>query len=311
MHLGSLLLAALAGAALSLSPQSAPKASKSGSKPAASAAELDALAGTWYYAGDLTPDRTPEERGTNYGSSFVIRLEKDAFVLERPGGDPSVAHKRFSLDGSARTETENDVKVTFSGRRHDGSFTATTRTDRPGKEKREVTESNYTFTLVADGLHLTTKSTGPWGGERLCLYRRKEQIEPRDPIAAKADALAWLAGNWTGTRRTSTIEERWSEPAGGAMLGTSRTVNGARMTAFEFLPIVEKDGKLLYIAQPGGRTATEFILVELEETRAVFENPYHDHPQRISYERIDEQLAAEISFIDGGSPQRFDFKRAN
>jgi len=87
-------------------------------------------------------------------------------------------------------------------------------------------------------------------------------------------------------------------------------VSGGRMSAFEFLRVVEKDGRLLYVAQPNGKTATEFTLVELEESRAVFENPFHDHPQRISYERVDDQLTAEISYIDGSSPQRFDFKRA-
>ena len=309
MHLGPLFVAALVGAALSLPCRTVPQAAPPASPPAASATGPEALVGTWLFAGDLTPDRTPEQRGTNYGSTFAIRLEEAALLLERPrSSDPSVALKRFSLDGSERTVTENDNKTTYTGRWRDGAFQATWRTDATGKEKRVVTESSYTFTPVADGLRVAMKTTGPYASERLCLYRRPEQIEPREPVVEKADALAWLAGNWRGTRGKASIEERWSEPAGGAMLGTSRTVSGGRMTAFEFLRVVEKDGRLLYVAQPNGKTATEFTLVELEESRAVFENPFHDHPQRISYERVDEQLAAEISYIDGSSPQRFDFK---
>ena len=314
MHFGPFVLAALVGTALALPPQAKPKADPPKAAPAAPAAAstegIEALVGTWLFAGDLTPDLDAEHRGTIYGSTFVIRLEKTAFVLERPGGDASVAQRRFSLDGSERTETEGDVKTTYSGRWRDGAFTATWRTDRPGQGKRELSESNYTFTAVADGVRVALKSTGPFASDRLCLYRQKEQIEPREPVKAKAAELAWLAGNWSGTRRKSSIEERWSEPAGGALLGTSRTVNGGKMTAFEYLRVVEKDGKLLYVAQPGGKSATEFVLVELEETRAVFENPFHDHPQRISYERVDDQLTAEISYIDGSAPMRFDFKRA-
>lgn len=306
------LLLATIGAAAPGAPRHAPVAPPFQAAPAsrkAAAKELEPLVGTWLFAGDVTPDRSPEERGTNYGSTFVIRLEEAAFVLERPGGDPSVAVRRFPLDGSSRTEAQGDTKMTFSGRFADGAFTATWRTDAPDNGKRAVSESSYTFTPVADGLQVAMKTTGRFASTRLCLYQLKEQIEPREPVAAKAAELAWLAGNWSGKRRNSSIEERWSEPDGGALLGTSRTVNGGKMTAFEFLRVVEKDGKLVYVAQPGGRTATEFVLVELDESRAVFENPYHDHPQRISYERVDDQLAAEISFIDGSSPMRFDFKR--
>jgi len=311
MNLGPLLLAASVAVALLQPPQAKPKASPPAAAPAASAAGPEALVGTWFFAGDVTPDRTAEERGTNYGPSFAIRLEKDVLVLERPGSsDPSVKEKRFALDGSEQTVTEGDTKTTLSGRWKDGAFNATWRTDAPGKEQRSVSTSSYTFTPVADGLRVDLKTTGPYAMERLCVYRLKEQIEPRDPVAAKATDLAWLAGDWNGVKGKRTLEERWSSPAGGALLGTSRTVSGGKMVAFEFLRVVEKESRLLYVAQPGGRSATEFTLVELDETRAVFENPYHDYPQRISYERVDEQLTAEIAQIDGSSPQRFDFKRA-
>ncbi|MEQ1827280.1 MAG: hypothetical protein ABL921_15090 [Pirellula sp.] len=41
--------------------------------------------------------------------------------------------------------------------------------------------------------------------------------------------------------------------------------------AFEYLRIVERDGGLVYIALPGGKTPTEFVLSELSPTRAVFD----------------------------------------
>ena len=51
-----------------------------------------------------------------------------------------------------------------------------------------------------------------------------------------------------------------------------------------YLRIVERDGGLVYIAQPGGNPPTEFVLTELDKKRAVFVNPRHDFPQRIIYE---------------------------
>ena len=92
------------------------------------------------------------------------------------------------------------------------------------------------------------------------------------------------------------------------MLGLSRTVARTKMVAFEYLRIVERDGGLVYIAQPGGKSATEFVLTELDGNRAVFLNPRHDFPQRIEYTRSDDgSLTAAIGFANGGQPRRFEF----
>ena len=95
------------------------------------------------------------------------------------------------------------------------------------------------------------------------------------------------------------------------MLAVSRSVNtSGKMFAFEYLRIVERDGGLVYIAQPGGAKGTEFVLTELTATRAVFENPRHDYPNRIVYELSPESgLIATIGQTKGGTPRRFEFKR--
>jgi hypothetical protein len=87
------------------------------------------------------------------------------------------------------------------------------------------------------------------------------------------------------------------------------------MVAFEYLRIVERDGALVYIAQPGGAKGTEFTLTELTTengaTRAVFDNPRHDYPKRIVYElSAEDGLSATIGFTKGGTPRRFEWKRA-
>jgi hypothetical protein len=98
--------------------------------------------------------------------------------------------------------------------------------------------------------------------------------------------------------------------AGGAMLGTARTVAGGKMVSFEFLRIVERDGGLVYVAQPGGGTPVEFVLTELSATRALFENPAHDYPKRIVYERVGEDgLATEISDSGGARAHRASYRR--
>ena len=94
------------------------------------------------------------------------------------------------------------------------------------------------------------------------------------------------------------------------MLGVSRTVKDGKMRSFEYLRVVEQGGGLVYVAQPGGKSATEFVLTELAGQRAVFQNPRHDNPQQIVYELADEgALSATIGFINGGRGTRFEFTR--
>jgi hypothetical protein len=112
--------------------------------------------------------------------------------------------------------------------------------------------------------------------------------------------LAWLAGTWRGIDGPITFEERWTPAAGGAMLAVSRTLRGDRMVSFEFLRLVERDGSLVYIAQPNGRPPTEFILTAITGQSATFGNPTHDFPKMIRYtRRADGSLEARVS--DGGN----------
>ena len=121
----------------------------------------------------------------------------------------------------------------------------------------------------------------------------------RPAARATIAQLAWLAGTWNGADGSIAFQERWTTPAGGAMLAVSRTLKGDRMVAFEFLRIVERDGTLIYIAQPNGRPPTEFTLTAITADSATFENPAHDFPKMIRYtKRADGSLEARVS--DGG-----------
>jgi hypothetical protein len=95
--------------------------------------------------------------------------------------------------------------------------------------------------------------------------------------------LAWIAGHWAGSMGRARTEEHWIPPAGGAMLGVSRTVVKDRMVAFEFLRIEKRPDGIYYVAQPGGRPPTDFKLTRSSAALAVFENPKHDHPKIITY----------------------------
>jgi hypothetical protein len=130
------------------------------------------------------------------------------------------------------------------------------------------------------------------------------------PVRATIADLGWLAGDWAGTQGRATIEERWTPAAGGVMLAVSRTIKDDRLAAFEYLRIVERDGGLIYIAQPNGRSPTEFVLTAMTAESATFENPAHDFPKMIRYtRRPDGTLEARVSGAGGERPQTFVFTR--
>ena len=98
------------------------------------------------------------------------------------------------------------------------------------------------------------------------------------------------------------------KPAGGTMLGMSRTVRGGRTTEFEFLQIRDVSGALAYIAKPSGQAEATFPLKTIGDHDVVFENPAHDFPQRILYRRLaDGSMTARIEGTMNGQSRAIDY----
>ena len=115
------------------------------------------------------------------------------------------------------------------------------------------------------------------------------------PLSAATVAdLAWMAGHWKGTSGDTIMEEIWTDPRGGMLLGMHRDVNANGRSFFEFLRIEETEEGLVYLAQPRGAVPTPFRVVEITEGHVVFANPQHDFPQRIIYSLKDGRLCARV-----------------
>jgi hypothetical protein len=132
----------------------------------------------------------------------------------------------------------------------------------------------------------------------------------KPPQARSITDVAWMAGTWTSANDKETVEEHWTSPAGGVMLAVSRTIANGTLAEFEFLRIVERGGGLLYIAQPNGRPPTEFAMTSSDDHSVTFENPQHDFPKTIRYEkRADGTLVASIAAAGGARAMSWTFAR--
>jgi hypothetical protein len=133
-----------------------------------------------------------------------------------------------------------------------------------------------------------------------------EEARPGEP--ARATALRWLAGCWKADGGEAGSGEYWMEPAGGTLLGISRTVRKGRTVAYEFMRIQEEDSLLVFIALPSGQELARFPCTALTERRAVFENPSHNFPQRVIYElRGVDRLVGKIEGIQRGTAKTVEF----
>lgn len=119
--------------------------------------------------------------------------------------------------------------------------------------------------------------------------------------------LAWMAGCWAATGADAGSEEHWLAPAGGTLLGISRTVKNGKTVTHEFMQIRETENGVVFIASPANQKTAEFRMISLEGKRVVFENPEHDFPQRVIYELRDGNLVGRIEGTRNGKKRAFDY----
>ena len=88
------------------------------------------------------------------------------------------------------------------------------------------------------------------------------------------------------------------------MVGMARTVRGGVATGYEFVVLQRKDGRLTYSAHPSGQDPADFQATDVSAQRLRFENPQHDFPQAIEYERTSpDSLTAKVyGEVGSGEP---------
>lgn len=133
-----------------------------------------------------------------------------------------------------------------------------------------------------------------------------------DVVQLHADDIAqlsWLSGCWQQEGAESGSIEIWLAPAGGTMLGMSRTVKAGKTVAHEFMRIgALGEGKLAFTAKPSNQAEATFPVLRIGKQEIVFENKGHDFPQRIIYRlTAPGKLSARIEGTREGKARGIDY----
>jgi len=143
----------------------------------------------------------------------------------------------------------------------------------------------------------------------LALGQRVQEPESNPIAPEELRKLAWIAGEWELKDGEKTTLEVWQPLAGSTMIGTSHTYDAKETRFFEFLRITAMNGTIAYVAQPGGGKPVPFLAAKVSDSEAIFENPKHDHPQRIRYAKTEKGITATISLMDGSKATDFAYRK--
>jgi len=118
------------------------------------------------------------------------------------------------------------------------------------------------------------------------------------PVAGDFEKLQWLEGNWTRTNAKPgrSGHERWVKTSESEWRGWGVSMSGNDTTFVEKLKLVIRDNTINYVADvPENKGVVYFKFTELTGDRFTCENPEHDFPKKIFYERNGNKLKAVVS----------------
>lgn len=121
--------------------------------------------------------------------------------------------------------------------------------------------------------------------------------------------LLWIADSWVSASGETTSYEEWKIINDDLFEGGSKTIKEGKVIFSESLKIERTANGIYYVADVAHNPApVKFKLTNVTDTSAVFENPDHDFPKKITYLLEEGNLHA---FIEGpgkdGNTKKVDF----
>lgn len=126
---------------------------------------------------------------------------------------------------------------------------------------------------------------------------------------------SWLLGSWGHTSPEGTLAENWVRANDSVFKGESFFIVGKDTVFAEYIDLGESNGKLTYTVSVKGQNNEQpvpFGMTSISDKTIVFENPAHDFPSKITYNKINnDSLVAVITGVQKGKPasETFAMKR--
>jgi hypothetical protein len=118
--------------------------------------------------------------------------------------------------------------------------------------------------------------------------------------------LDWLEGVWTRSdvKPGRTAHESWQKISASEWKGIGVNINGTDTTFVEKLKLVIKEDNIYYVADLAeNKEPVYFKLTAITNNSFVCENPQHDFPKKIFYQKNGDKMKATIS----GDGKSFDY----
>jgi hypothetical protein len=123
---------------------------------------------------------------------------------------------------------------------------------------------------------------------------------------ADFEKLRWVEGVWirTNTKAGRIAHERWMTNGDNELIGFGVTMKGTDTLFFEKMKIVSRKDGIFYVADvPENKAPIDFRITEISINGFTCENPEHDFPKKITYQKDGSKMRANTS----GNGKSIDF----
>lgn len=125
------------------------------------------------------------------------------------------------------------------------------------------------------------------------------------------EKMNWLIGTWNNSMPEKKYTEVWKKENDSTFKGYSHIIQDRDTVFSESIIINQRRDSLYYIVNVDDQNAGEsvsFTLTSSADDTYIFENPNHDFPTKIVYNKINnDSIFAEVSGEMGGQNRKVDF----
>ena len=110
----------------------------------------------------------------------------------------------------------------------------------------------------------------------------------KESLAEKLNPAQWIIGNWEQKTDAGILTESWKRQNDSVFVGSTYFINESDTLHSETILLEQRADSITYSAKVKGQNnekAIPFTLTTANTNVLVFENPAHDYPQKIEYQK--------------------------